>query len=98
MLMGPGGPIIVLFAIVMATAIIITWIRSSRPAPRRDASRSGLAAHGDEISAERQIELLSTENAGLKGKVSRLEERLAVLERIVTDPAERTARDIESLR
>ncbi len=27
-----------------------------------------------------------------------LEERIAVLERIVTDPAERTAREIDSLR
>jgi hypothetical protein len=30
--------------------------------------------------------------------VERLEERLAVLERIATDPAERTAREIEKLR
>jgi hypothetical protein len=30
--------------------------------------------------------------------VLRLEERLAVLERIVTDPAERTARQIDLLR
>ena len=35
---------------------------------------------------------------GLKGQISRLEERLAVLERIATDPAERTAREIEQLR
>jgi hypothetical protein len=44
------------------------------------------------------VELLSSENAGLKGQVSRLEERIAVLERIATDPAERTAREIEQLR
>ncbi len=30
--------------------------------------------------------------------IGRLEERLAVLERIATDPAERTAREIEELR
>jgi hypothetical protein len=42
--------------------------------------------------------LLTNENAGLKGQVSRLEERIAVLERIATDPAERTAREIEQLR
>jgi hypothetical protein len=41
---------------------------------------------------------MATENDRLKGQVSRLEERIAVLERIATDPAERTAREIEQLR
>jgi hypothetical protein len=36
--------------------------------------------------------------ASLVGRISRLEERIAVLERIATDPATRTARDIEALR
>ncbi len=52
----------------------------------------------DTIAAERQVQLLSTENEKLTGKIGRLEERLAVLERIATDPAERTAREIEALR
>ena len=34
----------------------------------------------------------------LNGQVGRLEERIAVLERIATDPAERTAREIDALR
>jgi cell division protein FtsB len=41
---------------------------------------------------------LANENEQLKGQVGRLEERIAVLERIATDPAERTAREIEQLR
>ena len=44
------------------------------------------------------MELLSDENAGLKGQMGRLEERIAVLERIAVDPAERTAREIDQLR
>jgi hypothetical protein len=52
----------------------------------------------DELGADRRLELLSIENASLKGQLSRLEERIAVLERIATDPAERTAREIEQLR
>ena len=48
--------------------------------------------------AERQVMLLSSENERLTGQVSRLEERIAVLERIATDPAERTARAIDALR
>ena len=42
--------------------------------------------------------LLTNENDKLTGQVGRLEERIAVLERIATDPAERTAREIEALR
>ena len=50
------------------------------------------------LEASRQLELLSNENAGLKGQIGRLEERIAVLERIAVDPAERTAREIDGLR
>ena len=48
--------------------------------------------------AARKIELLSSENEKLTGQIGRLEERLRVLERIATDPAERTAREIDALR
>jgi len=41
---------------------------------------------------------LAHENEALRLTVRRLEERTAVLERIATDPAERTAREIEQLR
>lgn len=41
---------------------------------------------------------LTRENIALRETVARLEDRIAVLERIATDPAERTAREIESLR
>ena len=41
---------------------------------------------------------LTRENAVLRETVTRLEDRIAVLERIATDPAERTAREIEELR
>jgi len=51
-----------------------------------------------DIDAERKIELLTSENARKDGQISRLEERIAVLERIVTDPAERVSREIETLR
>jgi hypothetical protein len=46
----------------------------------------------------REDPALAAENAALKGQVEKLEARLRVLERIATDPAERTAREIESLR
>ena len=49
-------------------------------------------------AAARENGELSRENESLRLNVQRLEERMAVLERIATDPAERTAREIELLR
>jgi len=41
---------------------------------------------------------LQTENGTLKQEMARLTDRVAVLERLATDPAARTALEIESLR
>ena len=60
--------------------------------------RREIAFGSDELAPGRKAELLATENDRLKGQVGRLEERIAVLERIATDPANRTAREIEALR
>jgi small-conductance mechanosensitive channel len=68
-------------------------------AQRLSRARAEQAAHGPgRREAEQRIEELTEENAALKGQLGRLEARLAVLERIATDPAERTAREIEQLR
>ncbi|MES2338055.1 MAG: hypothetical protein V4537_08170 [Pseudomonadota bacterium] len=49
-------------------------------------------------NAQRNITLLSSENERQTGQIDRLQERLAVLERLAVDPAHRTAREIELLR
>jgi hypothetical protein len=97
--MGFAGPsfIIAIIAMCMGAWVITTWIRAKHGYPITDDWGNTIHPK-DSPDAARQIELLSTENAGLKGQVSRLEERIAVLERIATDPAERTAREIEKLR
>jgi hypothetical protein len=69
--------------------VINNWIRAQHGYPLTD--RKGRVA-------ERDTPELRAENEALKQNVQRLEERLRVLERIATDPAERTAREIESLR
>ena len=74
----------IVLTIFAVSTIVLSWIRHRSPA------RAG--------ETRREMELLVNEDAGLKGQVVRLEERLAVLERIATDPAERTAREIEQLR
>ena len=98
-MMGWGGPFFVLAIIAMSTIgwMFTTWIRANHGYPVTD-DWGNEVGHDGELPASRKVELLSTENAQLKGQVSRLEERIAVLERIATDPAERTAREIDSLR
>jgi hypothetical protein len=92
------GKIFVILIIAISTFgwLASSWIRARHGYPLEN-EWSG-TSHKGSPDAERRIELLTDENAGLKGQVSRLEERIAVLERIATDPAVRTAREIEQLR
>ena len=94
-----SGPNFVIAIIFITTAgwVLSSWIRAKHGYPLED-EWGGKTTREDNLTATRKIELLSNENEGLKGQIGRLEERLAVLERIATDPAERTAREIESLR
>ena len=93
-----GGQFFVIAIIAISTFgwLASSWIRARHGYPLEN-EWSGTTQKGSP-DAERRIELLTNENEGLKGQIGRLEERLAVLERIATDPAERTAREIEQLR
>ncbi len=97
-----GGPgfVITIIALSMGAWVITTWIRAKHGYPLDDdwSGFSSAKSHKGEPDAERKVTLLTNENERLTGQVSRLEERIAVLERIATDPAERTAREIEALR
>jgi len=77
--------------------IVNNWIRVKHGYAPTDKKGNPLDG-GMGPDAQRKIELLSTENHRLTGQIHRLEERIAVLERIATDPAERTAREIDALR
>jgi hypothetical protein len=77
---------------IFATAWVIVTMAKIRHR-RADPERAG----GDIVEARNNARL-ADENERLRLTVGRLEERLAVLERIATDPAERTAREIEQLR
>ncbi|MGE0180041.1 MAG: hypothetical protein AB7O91_09515 [Sphingomonas sp.] len=96
-----GGQVFVIAIIAMSMGawIITSWIRARHGYPLDDDwSGMGMGGSSQDPQSTRQVEALTTENSQLKGQVSRLEERIAVLERIATDPAERTAREIEKLR
>lgn len=93
-----GGPgfVIAIIAVCYAGWIINNWVRAKHGYPLEN-EWGGTTDKGTP-DAERKIQLLSTENEELVGKIDRLQERLAVLERIATDPAKRTADEIEALR
>jgi hypothetical protein len=94
-----GGPGFIVALVMISTFgwIMTSWIRAKHGYPLEN-EWSGMTHKDGDPTANRQIELLSNENNQLKGQIGRLEERIAVLERIATDPAERTAREIDALR
>ena len=71
-------------ALIAASVIILSWIKYRAPKVRGQGGR--------------EMDLLVNENAGLKSQVGRLEERLAVLERITVEKENSLAREIEHLR
>lgn len=91
------GMVFVILIILITTGgwVLNNWIRARHGYPVEN-EWSGTTSKSDP-AAERKLDLLAAENERLAGKVSRLEERIAVLERIATDPATRTAREIDSL-
>ncbi len=92
---GPGF-VIAIIAICTAGWVINNWIRARHGYALED-EWGGKTAKAD-ADADRKIMLLSNENETLTGKIGHLEERIAVLERIVTDKAGRLSHEIENLR
>jgi hypothetical protein len=75
------------------------WVRARHGYPLEESfGRHRSRRRENELGDSRKIALLTQENERLNGQVGRLEERLRVLERIATDPAVRTAREIDALR
>ena len=93
-----GGPGFVLAIIAMSMGgwVITSWIRAKHGYPLE--GEWGGTVTKQEPEANRKIELLTSENDKLHGQVSRLEERIAVLERIATDAPSRLTAEIEKLR
>jgi hypothetical protein len=93
-----GGPtfVIAIIAVCYGGWILNNWIRARHGYPLEN-EWGGQTAKVDH-EADRKIMLLSSENETLNGKIGHLEERIAVLERIVTDKAGRLSEEIENLR
>jgi hypothetical protein len=92
-----GSPVFVvaIVALCMGAWVITTYIRARHGYPLEDDWGNPVLPIKQNDEATKA---LSAENEQLKATVGRLEERLKVLERIATDPAERVSSEIEKLR
>lgn len=82
-----------IISIVMLTWVLNNWIRA----------RHGFSITDDwgrtvEPRNAREATLVAEENERLRGQVTKLEDRIAVLERIATDQPNRLSAEIERLR
>lgn len=80
-----------LFGVLLTLFIQAYGRRKARRAETEGATQAA-------AQAEHSLRLLAADNERQSGQVLRLEERIATLERIAVDPAERTHRAIEALR
>jgi hypothetical protein len=90
-----GGPAFVIAIIAISTLgwVVTTYIRAKHGYPVEGewggkVERSDLA----------ETKALADENKALRQTIARMEDRLKVLERIATDPADRLESEIDRLR
>ncbi|HEY5713322.1 MAG TPA: hypothetical protein VIT38_15615 [Allosphingosinicella sp.] len=89
--------IAIICAIGVSGWVITTWLRIKNGYPLDGAWGQAIYPKKDEEMIER-IKLLSTENAQLRAELGSIKDRLANVERIVTDDSHRLTQEIEALR
>ena len=77
--------------------VFTTWLRVKNGYPLDGAWGQAVYPKTSDESVER-IKLLSSENAQLRAELGAIKDRLATVERIVTDDSHRLTQEIESLR
>lgn len=77
--------------------VVTTWLRVKHGYPLDGAWGQAIYPVKNDEAVER-IKLLSQENAQLRAELGSIKDRLANVERIVTDDAHRVANEIEALR
>lgn len=100
--LAPFLPWIILSGIALgffgiAAGILSHWLRIKHGYPLENAWGKSVYPQRNEETIER-IKLLSQENAQLRAELGAVKDRLANVERIVTDGAHQLDREIDALR
>ena len=90
-----GGMLLGLIAI--AGWVFTTWLRIKHGYPLETSWGKAIEPKMTVETAER-FKLLSAENAQLRAEIGSMKDRLATLERIVTDDSHRLTQEIDALR
>ena len=77
--------------------IFTTWLRIKNGYPLENSWGKAIYPQKNDEAMER-IKLLSAENAQLRAELGSVKDRLANVERIVTDDSHRLGQEIEALR
>ncbi|MDV3457003.1 hypothetical protein RZN05_08415 [Sphingomonas sp. HF-S4] len=89
--------IAVIVALAIGGWVITTWLRIKNGYPLDGSWGQALYPKHNDETIER-VKLLSQENAQLRAELGSIKDRLANVERIVTDSAHSLDREIEQLR
>jgi hypothetical protein len=83
-------------AVCVGGWVFTTWLRIKNGYPLETSWGVPIHPSSDRESQER-IKLLTTENAQLRAEIGSVKDRLETIERIVTDPPSKLARQIDGL-
>ena len=94
----PFSETVIISAVAIMTVgwVINTWMRMKHGYPLENSW--GKAVYPKNDQAVERVKLLSQENAALQAELGSLKDRLANVERIVTDSGYQLTHEIESLR
>ena len=97
-IIGAIAPIVTIVAVVAIGGwVFTTWLRIKNGYPLDGAWGQAIYPRTSDEAMER-VKLISQENAQLRAELGSVKDRLAVVERIVTDESHRVASEIEALR
>ena len=89
--------IAVVTGIAVGGWVLTTWMRNKNGYPLESQWGKPIYPKTDQEAVER-VKLLTNENAELRAEIGSMKDRLANVERIVTDDSHRLTQEIEQLR